>query len=68
MTAGIISLGLYSGSYVTEIFRGAVQSIDRGQLEAARSCGMSQVSAMRHVIIPQAFLRMLPRWATNSCR
>lgn len=60
MTAGIISLGLYSGSYVTEIFRGAVQSIDRGQLEAARSCGMSQVSAMRHVIIPQAFLRMLP--------
>lgn len=60
MAAGIIALGLYSGSYVTEIFRGAVQSVDRGQLEAARSCGMSHASAMRHVIIPQAFLRMLP--------
>ncbi|RKT87282.1 arginine/lysine/histidine/glutamine transport system substrate-binding and permease protein [Saccharopolyspora antimicrobica] len=60
MAAGIIALGLYSGSYVTEIFRGAVQSVDRGQLEASRSCGMSHASAMRHVIIPQAFLRMLP--------
>ncbi|MFI9603423.1 ABC transporter substrate-binding protein/permease [Streptomyces sp. NPDC052043] len=60
MLAGVLSLGLYSGSYVTEIVRGAVQSIDRGQLEAARSCGMSHASAMRHVIVPQAFLRMLP--------
>lgn len=60
LVAGIISLGLYSGSYVTEIVRGAVQSIDRGQMEAARSCGMSHASAMRHVVVPQAFLRMLP--------
>ncbi|WP_406139723.1 ABC transporter substrate-binding protein/permease [Streptomyces sp. NBC_01089] len=60
MVAGVLSLGLYSGSYVTEIFRGAVQSVDRGQIEAARSCGMSHASAMRHVVVPQAFLRMLP--------
>lgn len=60
MVAGVLALGLYSGSYVTEIFRGAVQSVDRGQIEAARSCGMSHASAMRHVVVPQAFLRMLP--------
>ncbi|MEU1942741.1 MULTISPECIES: ABC transporter substrate-binding protein/permease [unclassified Streptomyces] len=60
MVAGVLALGLYSGSYVTEIFRGAVQSVDRGQIEAARSCGMSHAAAMRHVVIPQAFLRMLP--------
>ena len=60
MVAGVLALGLYSGSYVTEIFRGAVQSVDKGQMEAARSCGMSSAAALRHVIIPQAFLRMLP--------
>lgn len=60
MVAGILALGLYSGSYVTEIVRGAIQSVDKGQMEAARSCGMSSASALRHVIIPQAFLRMLP--------
>ncbi|MGJ3192288.1 ABC transporter substrate-binding protein/permease [Paenarthrobacter sp. FR1] len=60
MVAGILALGLYSGSYVTEIVRGAIQSVDKGQMEAARSCGMSPASALRYVIIPQAFLRMLP--------
>ncbi|MGW7577511.1 ABC transporter substrate-binding protein/permease [Streptomyces sp. NPDC054765] len=60
MVAGVLALGLYSGSYVTEIFRGAVQAVDRGQIEAARSCGMSHAAAMRHVVVPQAFLRMLP--------
>lgn len=60
MVAGIAALGLYSGSYVTEIFRGAVQSVARGQLEAAYSTGMTHMQAMRHVVIPQAFLRMLP--------
>lgn len=60
LVAGVLALGLYSGSYVTEIVRGAIQSVERGQLEAARSCGMSHATAMRHVILPQAFLRMLP--------
>lgn len=60
MVAGILALGLYSGSYVTEIVRGSIQSVDRGQMEAARSCGMSPISTLRHVIVPQAFLRMLP--------
>ncbi|WP_321345254.1 amino acid ABC transporter permease [Breoghania sp.] len=57
---GVIGLGLYSGSYVSEIVRGAIQSIDRGQMEAARSMGMSYVQAMRIIILPQAILRMVP--------
>lgn len=57
---GVIGLGLYSGSYVSEVVRGAIQSIDRGQMEAARSMGMSYAQAMRYIILPQAVLRMVP--------
>ncbi|WP_206955491.1 amino acid ABC transporter permease [Trinickia acidisoli] len=57
---GVIGLGLYSASYVSEIVRGAIQSIDRGQTEAARSIGMSSSLAMRTVILPQAIVRMIP--------
>ncbi|WP_436736868.1 ABC transporter substrate-binding protein/permease [Streptomyces sp. BBFR102] len=65
VTAGVLSLGLYSGSYVTEILRGAVQSVEKGQYEAARSTGMSHAKAMRHVVLPQAGLRMLPPLANE---
>jgi len=57
---GVIGLGIYSGSYVSEVVRGAIQSIDRGQMEAARSLGMSYREAMWEVVLPQAFRRMLP--------
>jgi len=57
---GVLGLGLYSASYVSEIVRGAIQSIDRGQMEAARSIGMSSSLAMRTVILPQAIVRMIP--------
>ena len=57
---GVIGLGIYSGSYVAEVVRGAIQSIDRGQMEAARSLGMSYREAMWEVVLPQAFRRMLP--------
>lgn len=57
---GVIGLGIYSGSYVSEVVRGAIQSIDRGQMEAARSLGMSYREAMWQVVLPQAFRRMLP--------
>lgn len=60
MTAAVIGLALYSGSYQTEIVRGAIKSIEKGQMEAARSLGLSYFKAMRFVILPQAFLRMLP--------
>jgi len=58
--SGVVALTLNSGAYVAEIFRGGIESIDRGQMEAARSLGMTHGQAMWLVIIPQAFKRMLP--------
>lgn len=58
--AGMIGLGLNSGAYVAEIVRAGIQSIDKGQMEAARSLGLTHRQAMRFVILPQAFRRILP--------
>jgi polar amino acid transport system permease protein len=58
--AGALALGVHSGAYIAEIFRGSIQSIDRGQLEAARSLGMSQPLAMRRIVLPQAFKIAVP--------
>jgi polar amino acid transport system permease protein len=57
---GVASLAIFAGAYVAEIVRAGIQSVSRGQTEAARSLGMSYVQAMTHVILPQAFLRILP--------
>ena len=57
--SGVIALGMYSGSYASQIIRGAIQSIDKGQMEAGRSLGFSHTQTMRKIIIPQAFFRML---------
>lgn len=56
----ILGLSVYSAAYVSEVVRGAIQSIDRGQMEAARSLGMSYRGAMRDIIVPQALIRMVP--------
>ncbi len=58
--AAIIVLGLNAGAYSAEIFRAGVQSIERGQFEAARSLGMSYFKALRLVILPQAIRRVIP--------
>ncbi|WP_026572966.1 amino acid ABC transporter permease [Bacillus sp. UNC438CL73TsuS30] len=55
-----IALSLNAAAYIAEISRGAIQSIDKGQMEAARSLGLSYGQAMKRVVIPQAFRRMLP--------
>ncbi|MGE8081523.1 amino acid ABC transporter permease [Peribacillus loiseleuriae] len=55
-----IALSINAAAYIAEIARGAIQSIDKGQMEAARSLGLSSSQSMRRVIIPQAFRRMLP--------
>jgi His/Glu/Gln/Arg/opine family amino acid ABC transporter permease subunit len=55
-----IALSLNAAAYIAEIARGAIESIDKGQMEAARSLGLSSSQSMRRVIIPQAFRRMLP--------
>lgn len=56
---GIIGLGMYSGSYVSQIIRGAIQSIEIGQMEAGRSLGFSYFQTMKKIILPQATIRML---------
>ena len=60
LPSAAIALGVHNGAYIAEIFRGAIQSINRGQMEAARALGMSYSKAMRRIILPQALLRALP--------
>lgn len=60
LLAGIIVIALNSGAYIAEIVRGAVQSVDKGQMEAGRSLGMGKHTTMLNVIWPQAFKRMIP--------
>lgn len=57
---GIVALGLISTAYIGEIFRAGIQSVEKGQMEAARSVGMSYLQAMWLVIIPQGVRRVLP--------
>lgn len=56
---GVIGLGMYSGSYVSQVVRGAIQSIEIGQMEAGRSLGFSYFQTMKKIILPQATIRML---------
>ena len=56
----ILAFGLNSGAYVAEIFRGGIESIDPGQMEAARSLGLSYGESMRFVVLPQALRNVIP--------
>lgn len=58
--AGIVALSLNAAAYLAEVFRAGIQSIERGQLEAARGLGMSYLQAMRYAILPQAIRRVIP--------
>ncbi|WP_256128088.1 amino acid ABC transporter substrate-binding protein/permease [Arthrobacter sp. SDTb3-6] len=60
LTAGVITLSLNAGAYMTEIVRGGIQSVDPGQLEASRSLGLGYVTSMRRVVVPQAIKIMTP--------
>lgn len=56
----IIALSLNSAAYVAEIVRAGIQAVDKGQMEGARSCGMTNAQAMRYIIMPQAIKNILP--------
>ncbi|KPV42784.1 amino acid ABC transporter permease [Alicyclobacillus ferrooxydans] len=58
--AAVIALSINSGAYITEIIRAGIQSIDVGQMEASLSLGMTYGKAMRRIIFPQAYRRLLP--------
>ncbi|MCR4723126.1 MAG: amino acid ABC transporter permease [Eubacteriales bacterium] len=61
----IMVFGINSGAYITEIIRGGIMSIDRGQFEAGRSIGFNYVQTMRYIIIPQAIKNVLPSLANE---
>ena len=63
---GFVAISLTAGAYRSEVFRAGIQSLDKGQSEAARSVGMSWWQCMRHIIMPQAFRRMLPALGNNA--
>jgi len=63
--ACVLGLGMRSGAYQSEIFRGAILSIDSSQMRASRSLGMSKMQGFRNVILPQAFRVALPPWANE---
>jgi len=63
--AACIALGLNSAAYQAEYFRGAIQAISSGQMQAARSMGMSKMQAVRSVILPQALRIVLPSWSNE---
>jgi len=65
LITGIIALGINSGAYNAEIIRAGIQSINKGQMEAARSSGLSHTQAMIFVILPQALRRMIPPLANE---
>ena len=58
--AGVVIMSLNAGAYMTELIRGGIEAIDKGQMEAARSLGLSYGQAMKKIIMPQAFRMMLP--------
>ena len=60
LQAGTIALSMNCGAYMAEIFRAGIQSIDKGQMEASRSLGLSYSTTMKCVILPQAFRVMVP--------
>jgi polar amino acid transport system permease protein len=64
--AGIITVAINAGAYFAEIIRAGIQSIDKGQTEAARSIGFTGAQTMRYVVLPQAFRRMLPTITNQS--
>ena len=64
--AGLMVLSLYVGSFYSEIFRGGINAVDRGQSEASLALGMSRLQVMRHIVLPQAVKKMLPAFINQS--
>ncbi|NDW05928.1 ectoine/hydroxyectoine ABC transporter permease subunit EhuC [Jiella pacifica] len=66
MQAGVLALGLNVGAYGAEVVRSAVQAVDEGQKEAAVAVNLTRYQTMRHVILPQAIVIMLPTFGNNA--
>lgn len=66
IVAGILALSLFCGAHMSEIIRGGVDSIPRGQTDAAKAIGLTFFQRLRHVIFPQALGRILPAWVNTA--
>ncbi len=64
--AGSLSLGVVSSAYQLEIFRGALLSVGSGQMMAARAMGMSRLTAIQHIVLPQALRLAIPPWSNEA--
>jgi polar amino acid transport system permease protein len=65
LQAALIGLALNSGAYQAEYLRGSIQSVESGQMNAARSLGMNKLQSIRHVILPQALRISIPAWSNE---
>lgn len=65
VSAAIFSLAIRSAAYQSQIFRGAILSVEEGQMQAARSLGMTDTQATRNIVLPQAFRLALPSWSNE---
>ncbi|MCD8021319.1 MAG: amino acid ABC transporter permease [Clostridiales bacterium] len=65
-TARLVTLTMNAGAYISEIFRGSIESVNKGQMEAARSLGLSYSKSMQKIILPQAVRTCLPS-LVNQC-
>ena len=63
--SGMLALGLNTAAYQAEYFRGAIQAVRGGQMQAARSIGMSRLQAIRLIILPQALRLVIPAWSNE---
>ena len=61
-----LALAVNAAAYISEIIRGGIQGVDRGQVEAARTLGMSYAQTMRKIVLPQAFRRMIPPFVNEA--
>ena len=66
ITSATLALAVNGAAYIAEIIRGGIQGVDRGQVEAGRTLGLSYAQTMRRVVLPQAFRRMIPPFVNES--
>jgi polar amino acid transport system permease protein len=66
VASATLALAMNGSAYIAEIVRGGIQGVDRGQVEAARTLGMSHAQTMRKIVLPQAFRRMIPPFVNES--
>jgi glutamate/aspartate transport system permease protein len=64
--SAVVTFALFEGAYYSEIIRAGIRSVRSGQLNAALACGMSRPQALRHIILPQAFVMMIPVFLTQA--